>query len=178
MRERYPPEDLVRRLSHEEAQDEIGYFTSAAEVAKRATCFKAHCGAVIIKDGEIIGEGYNSPPRNEEANRTCLNEYDRDGQRKSQYDTTCCVHAEWRAILDACKRNPDRIEGSALYFMRIDDEGNFTGSGIPHCTTCSRLSMEAGIGTFGLWSPEVVCLYAAAEYDRLSYAYFEPHATG
>lgn len=164
--------DLVRRLPHEVALEELKYFQMAGERAKLSTCLQAHCGAVIVKDGEIIGEGYNSPPLDSEANRTCLNEYEQGGQRKPQFDTTCCVHAEWRAILDGCKKNPDKMEDSILFFVRIDDDGNFRGSGVPRCTTCSRLAMEAGIGTFALWSPDEVILFDTAEYDRLSYAFF------
>ncbi len=31
------------------------------------------------------------------------------------------MHAEWRAILDAQKNNPDKIVGAKLFFVRIDE---------------------------------------------------------
>ena len=83
------------------------------------------------------------------------------------------MHAEWRAVLDACKHNADKIDGSVLYFMRLDDQGNFSGAGVPYCTNCSRLSMEAGIGEFALWNKDGADIYHINEYDRLSYEYFK-----
>lgn len=169
------PERAVKIVSHENAEEELRYFLAAAEVAKRATCLQAHCGAVIVQNGEIIGQGYNSPPLDNEARRTCLNQYDRADSPKPNFDTTCCIHAEWRAILDACKKNPDKIEDSTIYFIRVDNEGDLKGGGVPYCTTCSRLAMEAGVGIFALWSPEAVHLYPSDEYDRLSYSFYKAH---
>jgi len=71
-------------------------------------------------------------------------------ESKPKYDKTCCVHAEWNAILDACKANPGKLEGSTLYFMRIDEEGGFTDAGEPFCTVCSRLALQAGVAYFEL----------------------------
>lgn len=146
------------------------YFEAAAAIAQNATCERAKCGTVIVCDGEIIGEGFNGPALGEESNRTCGDEYDLD--IKPKYDKTCCIHAEWRAILDACKRNADKIAGSVLYFMRVDDSGNFTDAGDPYCTTCSRMTLEAGIGQFALWNAEGADIYDADEYNRRSYEYF------
>jgi hypothetical protein len=103
-----------------------------------------------------------------------------DYAKKPKYDKTCCVHAEWRAVIDACKRNADKIGGLVLYFMRIDEEGNFTDAGEPFCTTCSRFTMEAGISEFVLWNDDGADLYPLAEYDQKSYEFYrldqvEPH---
>jgi deoxycytidylate deaminase len=147
-------------------------------MAKLATCKRARCGSVIVKDGQIIGRGFNSPPLGVEANRTCDKVWDYD--KKPKYDLTCCIHAEWRAILDACKNFGTEITGSRLYFMRIDDAGNFTDAGEPFCTVCSRLTMESGIAGFALWNANGADLYKADEYDQLSYAFYNPKnpATG
>ena len=146
------------------------YFEAAAEIAKDATCSNGNCGTVIVKDGEIIGQGYNGPAFDDEANRMCEKTWDLSV--KPKYDKTCCTHAEWRAILDACKRNPDKIGGSMLYFMRVDDDGNFTDAGDPYCTTCSRLTLESGIGHFALWNDGGADVYEAAEYNNKSYEFF------
>lgn len=146
------------------------FFEAAAEVAKDATCLNGYCGTVIVKDGEIIGQGYNGPAFDDEANRTCEKVWDLSV--KPKYDKTCCTHAEWLAILDACKRNADKIDGSTLYFMRVDNDGNFTDAGDPYCTTCSRLTLESGIGHFALWNDQGADVYEAAEYNRKSYEYF------
>jgi deoxycytidylate deaminase len=146
------------------------FFEAAAEVARKATCHKGHCGTVIVKNGEIIGKGYNGPAFDDEANRTCDNTYDLSV--KPKFDKTCCTHAEWRAIIDGCKSNAGKISGSILYFMRVDDAGNFTDAGDPYCTTCSRLTLEAGIGEFALWNADGADIYNAVEYNQKSYDYF------
>ena len=160
----------MKRIGGEELDRIRPYFESAAELAMQATCLNAKCGTVIVKGGEVIGQGYNGPAFDDEANRTCNSSYDLT--KKPKYDKTCCTHAEWRAILDACKRNADKIDGSTLYFMRINETGEFTDAGEPYCTVCSRLTLESGIGYFALWNDNGPDVYEAVEYNRKSYAYF------
>ena len=146
------------------------FFKAAQKEAQRATCNRAHCGAVLVsKDGRIIGRGYNAPPLGDESQRMCDVELDKS--IKQNNDKTCCVHAEWNAILDALKNDADRVEGSTLYFMRVDETGEFTDAGKPYCTVCSRLALESGVAAFGLWNngPEMV---NTADYNLESYAYF------
>ena len=151
------------------------YFQEAAKVAQSATCKRAQCGTVIVKDGAIIGTGYNSPPLGDETLRTCDSKWDKD--LKPKYDKTCCIHAEWRAILNACKTNPEQIVGSTLYFMRIDESGNFTDAGRPFCTVCSRLAVESGIKYFMLFDQGKTIKYDTKKYDRLSYNYYKMNDT-
>lgn len=144
------------------------FFTLAAHEASNATCHRARCGSVIVTaDGIIIGKGHNSPPNNDETQRMCdRNDY--NFEIKPKYDKTCCIHAEWNAIIDACKNNDDKIVGSTLYFMRIDDSGNFTDAGKPYCTVCSRLALQSGISSFALWNKEPQ-LFDTKDYNILSY---------
>jgi deoxycytidylate deaminase len=51
----------MQRIVNEEYRKIEPYFKAAAEVAAQATCLRANCGSVIVKDGKIIGEGFNSP---------------------------------------------------------------------------------------------------------------------
>lgn len=159
----------MKRLSGSELQVVTPFFQLAADVASKATCQRAKCGTVIVKDGEVIGEGYNAPPREDENRRTCGEKW--DYSKKPKYDLTCCIHAEWRAVIDACKRNADKIDGATLYFMRVDDDNAFTDAGAPYCTTCSRLTMESGVSSFALWNDGSADVYDAAEYDALSYQF-------
>jgi len=146
------------------------FFDAAAKIAQKATCKRAKCGSVIVKNGTIIAKGYNSPPQDEEPNRMCNKDWDLS--IKPKYDKTCCVHAEWRAIIDALKTHPQDIAGSTLYFMRIDEKGNFTDAGEPFCTVCSRLSMEAGIAEFALWNNNGADIYKTPEYNQKSYNFY------
>jgi deoxycytidylate deaminase len=157
----------MKRLEGDDYQAIKSFFEKAAEVAKEATCLKAKCGSIIVKDTVVIGEGFNSPALDNEAQRFCSADIDTTARQK--YDKTCCIHAEWRAVLDACKTNADKLAGSVLYFMRIDKDGNFTNAGEPFCTTCSRLTMEAGVGEFALYNNEGADLYPLDEYNLKSY---------
>lgn len=150
--------------------DDKKFFALAAEEAKQAKCLNAKCGSVIIKDGEVIGRGYNSPPQNKESQRKCTAK--RDYSKKPKYDLTCCVHAEWHAIIDACKKNGSKIEGAKLYFMRVDDEGNFTGAGQPYCTVCSRMALDAGLSEFVLWHDNEAITFDAETYNLKSYDFY------
>lgn len=76
------------------------------------------------------------------------------------------------AILDALSHNADSVQGSTLYFMRVDSEGNFTEAGDPYCTVCSRLALQNGVSIFGLWNdgPQ---LFETKAYNLKSYAFFD-----
>lgn len=160
----------MRKVTGQELADITPFFELAAKAAANATCHRAQCGSVIVKDGKVIGTGFNSPPLNDESRRTCDSNW--DYKKKPKYDLTCCIHAEWRAVIDACKNDADKINGSTMYFMRINEDGKFTDAGEPYCTTCSRLTMESGVGEFALWNNESASIYSLPEYDDLSYAYY------
>lgn len=143
----------------------------AAEAARRSLCFRSRCGAVIVRGGETIGKGYNAPPKDNTALRTCLVEYGLP--QRFKYDRTCCVHAEWRAIMDALRVNPEKMEGARLYFIRVDEKGEKKMAGRPYCTVCSRLALDSGIAEFVLWHKEGIRAYPTEEYHRLSSEYVE-----
>lgn len=144
------------------------YFNEAAVEAIKATCLKAKCGAIIVLDNQIIGRGFNSPAGNNITQSKC--ELNLVNSLKPKSDRTCCVHAEWRAIIDAIKNNKD-IKGSTLYFTRVDDKGNILKSGEPYCTVCSRLALDNGVKYFALWHDSGIKLYDTDEYNELSYKF-------
>lgn len=84
----------------------IVYMSKAVEVAKNSNCLRSKCGSIIVKENIIIGEGYNSPPKNKILEKCFKEELPEDFIS----DRTCCVHAEDRAIKDALKLNPDKIK--------------------------------------------------------------------
>lgn len=162
----------MQRIYKQSINEFLPYFEAAAKIAKKASCRRAKCGTVIVQNGKIIGQGHNGPALGIESSRTCDRQFNLT--LKPKYDKTCCIHAEWRAILDACKRNASQISGSVLFFMRIDQKGNFTDAGEPYCTTCSRLALESGVEKFALWNNGGADIYSALEYDNKSYEYFSP----
>lgn len=161
----------MKYLTGIDEEKAIHWMNEAARVAEKSLCLRAKCGTVIVKDGEIIGEGYNAPPLDDVSHRICLDEDKSYG--KPNYDRTCCMHAEWRAILDAMKRNPDKISGSQLYFTRVNDVGETKRSGQPYCTVCSRFALDAGIADFVLWHENGICMYPTDEYNTLSCKYID-----
>ena len=144
------------------------YFIEAGKVAEQALCLRDKCGAVVVSSCEIIGRGYNAPPLDDIENRKC--HLDLVMSQKPKSDRTCCLHAEWRAILEAVKT--DTIIGSTLYFVRVDEEGNLKQSnGVPYCTVCSRLALDTGIAYFGLWTKDGAKMFPTKEYNEISYQF-------
>lgn len=155
-------------LAGEEKAKAIEWMEAAAAVARESLCHNRHCGTVIVAGNEIIGRGYNAPALDQEENRRCNHSF---GPGKPNFDMTCCIHAEWRAIMDALRRNPQRLSGATLYFTAVDDSGAIAFSGMPCCTVCSRLALDAGIAFFVLWHAEGFIAYPTDRYDFLSYSY-------
>lgn len=150
-------------MTHEEC------FEKAAEQARLATCRRAKCGSIVVLGGEVVGTGYNSPAGN--AEHMCDLEFGQSPKPKS--DRTCCMHAEWRAILAAVATGK-KLAGGTLYFTRVDDSGQILRSGEPYCTVCSRFALDVGLAHFALWHDDGIKLYPTDEYNRLSYQFHMP----
>lgn len=156
-------------LSKEESEKANYFLLESIKVAKNATCNRSKCGSVIVSNGEIIGKGSNTPPNNKESQRRCSNA--KSDYNKKVTDKTCCIHAEQRAIIDALKKNPDKIQGSRLYFIRLGENDEPKSSGEPYCTICSKMALDVGISEFVLWRNETFCVYDTEKYNNLSYQY-------
>lgn len=139
----------------------------AAQFAKNSTCERSKCGSVIVNDNTLIGRGFNSMPCNKVA--SCFKD-GLDGNFKS--DKTCCVHAEQRAIINALEGNfPLLLEGSRLYFIRLDGNDQPKKSGEPYCTICSKLALDVGVREFVLWHEKGITVYDTDEYNEYSFLY-------
>ncbi|MBI3632880.1 MAG: hypothetical protein HY226_01155 [Candidatus Vogelbacteria bacterium] len=160
----------MKYLINGDVDEAMRWINQAAEAAKQAMCSNAKCGTVIVKEGKVIGRGYNAPPLDKEENRTCNQTF---GPGKPNFDRTCCMHAEWRAIIDALKNNGDKIKGAKLYFSRVDQNGGMKRAKSIHCTVCSRLALDTGIAEFVLWFEDGIRSYTTDEYDKVSYQYVE-----
>lgn len=161
----------MRYLTGNKEKEAIKFIKRASEAAINSTCERSRCGSIIVKDNEIIGEGFNSPPQDNEGQRRCA--CSKDSYHKKVTDKTCCVHAEQRAIMDTLKNNPGKIIGSRLYFIRLDENGCMSKAGKPYCTICSKMALDSGIKEFVLWHENGVCVYETDEYNALSYLYAE-----
>lgn len=153
----------------EQEREALKFIEEAKIEALKAKCKRSKCGSIIVKNGEIIGRGYNSAPNNLESQIRC--ECDKDSYNKKVTDKTCCIHAEQLAIMDALKNNPNKISGSRLYFIRLDKDNNIIHAGEPYCTICSKMSLDVGIAEFVLYHENGICIYGTEEYNDLSYKY-------
>jgi hypothetical protein len=145
------------------------YFALAADEARKATCGRAKCGSVIISvKGEVIGRGWNGPPAELASQRRC----ERRGELSETFksDRTCCVHAEWRAIIDALRLYPVEVKGATLYFTRVNEVGEMIFSGEPYCTICSKLALEVGLSGFALWHESGIKIYDTVDYNDRSFS--------
>jgi len=143
------------------------YFNLAAKIALQSTCYRSKGGSVIVKEDQVIGTGFNSPPQNQTLDH-CLKD---DLPSNFKSDKTCCIHAEQRAIMDALRNNPNKIKGSRIYFIRLDKNNQPQPAGKPYCTICSKMALDVGITEYVLWHQEGICVYDADEYNRLSFQF-------
>lgn len=159
----------MKYLENKEKFEAQQYIDEAIKVALQATCKRSKCGSVIVKDSKIIGQGFNSPPKNLENQRRC--QCDKDSYDKKVTDKTCCVHAEQRAIIDALANNADKLPGARLYFIRLDKTDKPTPAGQPYCTICSKMALDVGIVEFVLLHEDGIGLYDTEEYNKISFEY-------
>ena len=149
----------------------MDFIEEAVELARQSTCLRSKCGSVIVKDNQIIGKGFNSPPNNSESQRRCKKS--KEDYHKKVTDKTCCVHAEQRAIMDVLIKNKDKIKGSKLYFIRLNENNQKSAAGNPYCTICSKMALDVGISEFILMHKEGIKSYNTQDYNKLSYNYKE-----
>lgn len=150
------------------SQTHLNYFKQAAKVAQQSLCLRRRCGTVIVSGQEVIGSGYNAPPADDITARRC--ELAKDKYKKYPTDKTCCVHAEQRAILDALRHHQDRLKGSSLYFVSVDEQGNLLDATLPYCTICSKMALDVGVEYFLLYSKQKIQKYHTKRYNQLSFA--------
>jgi deoxycytidylate deaminase len=156
-------------LSGEKEAQAKYFLQEAIEVAKKAWCHRSKCGAIIVNKGEIISEGINHPPGFLESQRRCHIKKNKYNQKVT--DKTCCIHAEQHAISNALNNNPKKLNGSTLFFVRLDMKNNFKFAGEPYCTICSKFALDIGIKKWVLWHKDGIVEYNSEEYNNLSFNY-------
>ena len=95
----------------------------AVEWAKLSHCQRKQVGAIIVKEGMIISDGYNGTPSG--FDNCCEN----DAGETKWY----VLHAEANAILKVA-RSTNSANGATLYLT------------LSPCKECSKLILQSGIG--------------------------------
>lgn len=109
------------------------FMTIAHDVSTRTTCLRRACGAVIVKDRQILATGYNGGPRGLRhcAEVGCLRET-RGIASGTHHELCRGIHAEQNAIVQAALHGI-KIDGATLY------------STTQPCVQCTKMLMNAGI---------------------------------
>ncbi len=98
------------------------YLKMATEWARLSHCYRKQVGALIVKDGMIISDGYNGTPTG--FPNACE---DNDGNTHWYV-----LHAEANAIMKVAKSN-NSAKNATLYLT------------LSPCKECSKLILQAGI---------------------------------
>ncbi len=98
-----------------ENQKHRDFITVAEQVAERSNCIRRSVGAILVRDGQVISEGWNGvseefPDCGAAGCPRCIN----GGNTGSGYENCICIHAEQRAIAVAASRGIG-TENSTLY---------------------------------------------------------------
>lgn len=114
-------------------ENDIEFMKLAKDISKNSKCVRAQVGAIIVKDNNILAEGYNAVPRGIQdcTKETCIRNVMNVPSGKMQ-ELEYGVHAEQNAILDALHRQIN-IEGSTMYVTKAP------------CMVCARIIINAGI---------------------------------
>ena len=97
----------------------------ASEVATRSTCDRAHVGAVIVRDKNILATGYNG-------SISGTPHCDNGGHMMRDGHCVATIHAEANAILQAAK-NGVSIKDASIYITAFP------------CWECFKLLANVGI---------------------------------
>jgi len=111
-------EENVDRISLDRMYMEI-----AKVVSRRSTCERKKVGAVVVKNKQIVSEGYNGTPAGWKTN-CCEN---KDGKTKD-----VVLHAESNAITKLAKSTNSAQNGTIYCTLQP-------------CLSCSKLIHQAGI---------------------------------
>lgn len=98
------------------------YLRMALEWAKLSHCIRRQVGALIIKDGMIISDGYNGTPSG----------YENDCEDEDNLTKWYVLHAEANALMKLA-RSGNHSKGATLYIT------------LSPCKECSKLIHQAGI---------------------------------
>ncbi|HBO16464.1 MAG: Cytidine/deoxycytidylate deaminase family protein [Candidatus Moranbacteria bacterium GW2011_GWF1_36_4] len=124
------------------------YMNITREVAGRTPCFRAHHGAIIVSDDQIIATGYNGAPRK---TKDC---YERGNCLRSElkipsgqrYELCRSVHSEQNALINAARAGVSVLGGTLFLYSKIfDKDGNEKIINAYPCFICKKMLVNSGI---------------------------------
>ncbi|MCC6400947.1 MAG: dCMP deaminase family protein [Flavobacteriales bacterium] len=115
-------EALVYADPRKQERYDRAYMRMAREWAKLSHCTRKKVGALIVKEGMIISDGYNGTPTG----------FPNDCEDESGMTLWYVLHAEANAIMKVA-RSTNNARGATLYLTHSP------------CKECSKLILQAGI---------------------------------
>jgi len=121
------------------------YLNIARAIGDRSTCFRHKCGAIIVRDDQIIATGYIGAPRK---TKDCLERGEclRDKLKIPHgtcYEICRSVHAEMNAIINAARAGVSLLHGD-IYIHSLDPKDGKENDSFP-CFFCKRMIINAGL---------------------------------
>ena len=117
------------------------YFNICKDWAKRSSCTRRQCGAILVKNDTVFSQGYNGSVRgslNCGEETPCLKDLHNEEPLKS-YVHCPAVHAETNCIMNAARNGLSTL-GATLYLY----SSTTFDTGQP-CMGCRRFLIQAGI---------------------------------
>lgn len=158
--------------------------TFAVKAANASPCAKSKRGAVIFDPSKspawIVGGGHNTPP----IGFSC------DSSPECRRDCgKICVHAEQYALLNMWRRIADTNQRNlaVLHVLHVKTvAGHLVPGGGPSCFQCSKLILDAGLGSVWLFEQTGIApsgggaiaswrIYTALEFHRVTLRNLELH---
>jgi len=147
------------------------------DLASKSPCFKAKFGSVIVKNGAIIGEGWNHSPNPEcqDCEHQCAGGIRVGIASGTRVELCHAGHAEGWAIVDA----GTRARGALIYVAGFDRGGNrfLKDRTLPlgdprrgfYCTLCIRHIWMAGLNGIYVDSVQGITMETLEEAWATSY---------
>lgn len=111
-----------QRAKEKQLRYDIAYLKMAREWAKLSHCHRRQVGALLVKEGMIISDGYNGSPTG----------FDNCCEDENGDTLWYVLHAEANAIMKVA-RSTQNASGSTLYIT------------LSPCRECSKLVLQSGI---------------------------------
>lgn len=108
------------------------YMQMAEVWSRRSKANRLQVGALIVKDGQIISDGYNGMPSGS-SDDVCEEWIEDGGGEPSVRSKVGVLHAESNAILKAAKNGGIGLQGATMY------------TSYSPCPECAKLIKQAGI---------------------------------
>lgn len=111
------------------------YMNIAVQVSLRSTCIRRKVGAIIVKDNEILGSGYNGSPKGlpnccDDPTRCYRTQHNIPSGQK--LELCYAQHAEINAIFNALKSNRD-LQHASIFVTTFP------------CSNCAKAIIQSGI---------------------------------